>query len=962
MLSEYNLPINFVGRDGFYWWIGQIEFSDKEIKPSNRFKVRIVGQHLKECEKVATEDLPWASVMLPATTPYSTGNTSGATANFKPGDWVVGFFLDGSEGQQPMIMGSIGTTANASTRTPEQDPNPGQTCKSFTNFVRNDRIEATDKSKGSDGNAETTINKNQGGTIAAGSSATAPNTLLALPCENSEQNPFGTEFCVELAKPTCPPDTASQFERTLGGLFKAIQDSNGQVGSALVSKYTGGLMKTVDLAQGYINKCFAICRTLLARVKGEIIKWIRKGIDELLKAILTPRNGGLKSVIEFMKKQLEKIGCTIDGLLERILNFLSNLIFGLIMNILNNATCAIESAVSSFLNDLESMISGVVAQLLSGIQSILSVISSPLDIVGQAISYIMNLLGISCSGVGDGCNEEEENCTTDKPKKGNPLDAILEALSQGDLANLQTYCSAAYQNADNITTPTVPSVIGGTPTPSTTGTTPTPPTATAAAATPATPSYNIVASVPVLNEGDTVTYFVTTDNVADGTALPYQFNVPSSEISVPVMGTITISVAAGGTTGTGSLAVTIIDDAIYEPTDTMTIELLDTSNNVVSSETVTILESDLPTAAAAAPAAAVAVSAIINSTGVLNLTNSGSTANPVSFVSGAVAPATPVTSAAVVGNLNMTINNPTTSVTASIFTPPVSTTPSYRLVSNKGIVDEGDSITFTFTTTNVADNTTFNYTMFGSGIASSDFVSGTTIGSFQVVSNTASITIDIANDTSFEGLELCTFSVNGTGQSVIFGISADTVSTPTTTPPVVPFVTPVPCPPVVDSTGQIVSIGVCTVGGPYLTPPFISISGAGFGASAIAELDNDGYLTGINILRPGIGYEPTEINSQCIITGFILTRVGSSYTSTPTVYINGDSSIASATIDDSGRVIGVEIVDRTRVFNSYPKVEIFGDGYGAAAVAKVSCITTEDYINLGIDLGDGRQGSYVDCP
>ena len=959
MLSEYNLPINFAGRDGFYWWIGQIEASDKEIKPSNRFKVRIVGQHLKECGKVATQDLPWASVMLPATTPYSTGNTSGATANFKSGDWVVGFFLDGAEGQQPMIMGSIGTTANASANIPAEDPNPGQTCKAFTNFVRNDRIEATDKPKGSEGNAETTINKNQGGTIAAGSSATAPNTLLALPCENSEQNPFGTEFCVELAKPSCPPDTASQFERTLGGLFKAIQDSNGQIGSALVSKYTGGLMNTVDLAQGYINKCFAICRTLLARVKGEIIKWIRKGIDELLKAILTPKNGGLKSVIEFMKKQLERIGCTIDGLLERILNFLSNLIFGLIMNILNNATCAIESAVSSFLNDLESMISGVVAQLLSGIQAILSVISSPLDIIGQAINYIMNLLGISCSGVGEGCNEEEENCTTDKPKKGNPLDAILEALSNGSLADLQNQCDEAYDNADDITTPTVPSVIGGTP--STPVPPPLPPAPVSPAAIPPTPTYDIVASVPVVDEGDTVTYFVTTDNVSNGTALPYQFNVPAAEISVPVMGTITITVAPGGTTGTGTLDVTIVDDAIYELDDTITIQLLDTGNNIVADETITVLASDAP---AVVPVAAIpaVVSAIVDSTGILNLTNSGSAASPVNFVAGAIPPAAPVISVSLVGNLNMVITNPSTLITPSIFTPPVLITPSYRLTADRYTVDEGDSITFTFNTTNVADNTTFNYTLFGSDISSTDFVSGTTLGSFQVVSNTASIMIDIADDTSFEGLELCTFSVNGTGQSVVFGISADITSTPIVTPPTVPFVSPVPCSPIVDSSGQIISISVCTVGGPYLTPPFISISGAGFGASAVAELNDDGYLTGINILRPGIGYEPTEIDSQCIITGFILTRVGSSYTTNPTVYINGDSSIASATIDDKGRVIGVEIFDRTKVFNAYPKVEIFGDGYGAAAVAKISCISTEDYINLGIDLGGDRQGSYVDCP
>lgn len=968
MLSEHNLPINFAGRDGFYWWIGQIEFSDKVIKPSNRFKVRIVGQHLKDCNAVATEDLPWATVMLPATTPYSTGNTSGATANFKPGDWVIGFFLDGMEGQQPVIMGSIGAVANASNTTPENDPTPNETCKAFTTFVRNDYVEATDKQKGGKGDAEDKINKNKGGTVGAGSNSTAPNTLLALPCENSTNNPFGTEFCVKLAKPTCDADTASQFESILGDLFKTISDSNGKLGSALISKYTGGMMNVLSEAQGYINKCFAVVRTLLSRVKGEIIKWIRKGIDELLKAILTPKNGGLKKVIEYMKKQLEKIGCTIDGLLERIFDFLTNLIFGLIMNILNSATCAVEAALSSLLNNLQSQINAAIASILSGIQSILSVIASPLDVIGSAIKYVMDLLGISCSGIEDSCPGEDESCTTDKPKKGNALDNLLAALSEGALADLATFCPDAYSGGG--TAPTVASVIGGITT--TPPASPPPPAgggALASSSTP-TPTYTLTASAAVANEGDTITYTVTATNVPDGTDLPYAFSCAASEINVPISGFINVTLPTPASTSvTGTLTMTIIDDAVFEFADTITLDLFDVAYNIQASETIAVNESDTPVI----PPIITPVNAIINSTANIILTNSGSTASPVAFIPFVPAippvPPAPVVSTisvSVSSTLNFDILNVASPIFTTLITPVVPTpVTSYALTADKVFVREGESITFTFNTTNVPDYTIFNYTMFGPEISSSDFVSGTTTGSFEVIGNSATIQIDIAVDTDIEGSQICEFAVNGTGQSRTFVILPDVIvsPTPTTTPPTPTFVTPVPCPPVVDASGAIVSVSICTVGGPYKTPPAISISGAGFGASAVANLDDSGYLTDITILRSGTGYEPTNFDTQCIITGFIMTRVGSSYTTAPTVYVDGDSTVATATIDDTGRVVSVDIIDRTRVFESYPQVQIFGDGYGAAAVPKVSCLAPEEIVELGIELAGGdREGSYVDCP
>ena len=41
-------PIHKIGSDGFSWWIGQVETNKKDDpKRSGRYRVRIIGQHLK---------------------------------------------------------------------------------------------------------------------------------------------------------------------------------------------------------------------------------------------------------------------------------------------------------------------------------------------------------------------------------------------------------------------------------------------------------------------------------------------------------------------------------------------------------------------------------------------------------------------------------------------------------------------------------------------------------------------------------------------------------------------------------------------------------------------------------------------------------------------------------------------------------------------------------------------------
>lgn len=94
---------NFLGKDGFIWWIGIVE---NRVDPMGlgRCQVRIFGWHFDGTEKskmkIPVEDLPWALPLLPV-------NGSKNFSTPEKDDWVVGFFMDSAASQFPIMMGVL---------------------------------------------------------------------------------------------------------------------------------------------------------------------------------------------------------------------------------------------------------------------------------------------------------------------------------------------------------------------------------------------------------------------------------------------------------------------------------------------------------------------------------------------------------------------------------------------------------------------------------------------------------------------------------------------------------------------------------------------------------------------------------------------------------------------------------------------------------------------------------------
>jgi hypothetical protein len=95
----------FMGQDGFIWFVGVVE-DRNDPKRIGRVRVRCLGFHTEDLNSLPTADLPWAHVMHPVTDPSMHG--MGSTPSFLvEGSWVIGFFRDAQEKQQPVIIGSL---------------------------------------------------------------------------------------------------------------------------------------------------------------------------------------------------------------------------------------------------------------------------------------------------------------------------------------------------------------------------------------------------------------------------------------------------------------------------------------------------------------------------------------------------------------------------------------------------------------------------------------------------------------------------------------------------------------------------------------------------------------------------------------------------------------------------------------------------------------------------------------
>ena len=99
------MTTGFLGYEGFRWFIGVVEDRDDPLK-LGRVRVRIYNVHSEKKSLVNTTELPWAGV-LNIINSSSLDKVGISPTGIQVGSTVVGFFMDGNDGNNPIIMGTL---------------------------------------------------------------------------------------------------------------------------------------------------------------------------------------------------------------------------------------------------------------------------------------------------------------------------------------------------------------------------------------------------------------------------------------------------------------------------------------------------------------------------------------------------------------------------------------------------------------------------------------------------------------------------------------------------------------------------------------------------------------------------------------------------------------------------------------------------------------------------------------
>ena len=99
------MTVKNIGQEGFVWFVGRVENREDPSK-LGRVKVRPYNLYSSNEALVTTDELPWAIVMMPPTNP-SYNKVGWSSTGLTVGSTVLGFFMDGNDCNQPVVMGTM---------------------------------------------------------------------------------------------------------------------------------------------------------------------------------------------------------------------------------------------------------------------------------------------------------------------------------------------------------------------------------------------------------------------------------------------------------------------------------------------------------------------------------------------------------------------------------------------------------------------------------------------------------------------------------------------------------------------------------------------------------------------------------------------------------------------------------------------------------------------------------------
>ena len=455
MLEESLLKTNFIGRDGFRWWIGQIApeiAQGKQINGGgwgNRFRVRILGYHPYSVIDLPDDQLPWAQALLGCTDGSGAANRA-TSVKISPGDSVFGFFLDGDNAQQPVIIGVFGRT----NMVPSTDyKGPFQPFTGFTGAIGNDGASIP---KNESNESNTTSQKH----VRSVDTATAKKLNASNGTGGDPANP-NAEISASKAigKKVTAADSGKEsavktVKNDVSNFIKKIQD---------ITDGVTGLMGNIDQALGNVKQdLYREISSMTSSIQRGATRMVQDMTKNLGDAMVPVLNQGLQVLYDgvyatvfaatksdpaatkagtiaqaLLIGPVKKLSDAIPCIANNVINGLSGMIEGVLKNVVDNVTnfasCIADQVVGSLINHIIGGVTKFIQPLLGGLDKILMGFS-PLNFLKNTADAILGIAdSLSCNAVSPEFNLASNEWVIGKgssDKVGRPVSDILETANQ----------------------------------------------------------------------------------------------------------------------------------------------------------------------------------------------------------------------------------------------------------------------------------------------------------------------------------------------------------------------------------------------------------------------------------------------------------------------------------------------------------------------------------------------------
>ena len=413
MLEQGLINRHFLGRDGFIWWIGQIVdrttwISNLPGSPTRttedqkgfdfRYKVRIMGYHTCDKDELKDHELPWASIMLPVTAGVSGGSIS--TPNLRQGNFVYGFFIDGEDAQQPVIMGVIGHNQYQAILTEEPEKCAFQPFSGFAvdethpvwskplvkeeaTAIPEDVDESDTNNKETKETPSSTTTIDNGGRKQQNKEEKKDSTISSTSkCEPAPMGPIQTKVKNVIADIEEVKKSVTDWETTVSTSIDNVEREIAKLKNNAIKDISGDV------------------KTFTRNVQENALKKVNDALSETYGNLYPSQ---LMKVKEKAEAANDELACAFKNIMKNLTGMVGSFLNQILDRFINTPMCAIENFVGSLLGKISGLIDGALDVALGPVRGLLAGMGAATSALDEVMGFATNALSfLSC--------DEDPNC------------------------------------------------------------------------------------------------------------------------------------------------------------------------------------------------------------------------------------------------------------------------------------------------------------------------------------------------------------------------------------------------------------------------------------------------------------------------------------------------------------------------------------------------------------------------